>query len=137
MLGDTAVAMNPKDHRAAVLVGKMVRLPIVGREIPIIEDDYVVLPDPESSDAKARMSSGCLKVTPAHDPNDWEIGLRHELPVINVMAADASISDQYGWEDPSPECAPFIGLDRYEARAAIVAWFDENDLLEKLSLIHI
>ena len=132
MLGDTAVAINPNDSRAADLVGKMVRLPIVGREIPIISDDYVVLPDPESSDAKARMSSGSLKVTPAHDPNDWEIGLRHELPVINVMAADASISDQYGWEDASEDCAPFIGLGRYEAREAIVAWFEENDLLEKV-----
>ena len=132
MLGDTAVAINPNDPRAADLVGKMVRLPIVGREIPIIEDDYVVLPDPESSDPKARMSSGSLKVTPAHDPNDWEIGLRHNLDVINVMAADASISDQYGWEDASEESQPFIGLDRYEAREAIVAWFDENDLLEKV-----
>ena len=132
MLGDTAVAINPNDPRAADLVGKMVRLPIVGREIPIIEDDYVVLPDPESSDPKARMSSGSLKVTPAHDPNDWEIGLRHNLEVINVMAADASISDQYGWEDASEESQPFIGLGRYEAREAIVAWFDENDLLEKV-----
>ena len=132
MLGDTAVAINPNDPRAADLAGKMVRLPIVGREIPIIEDAYVVLPDPESSDAKARMSSGSLKVTPAHDPNDWEIGLRHDLDVINVMAADASISDQYGWEDASEESQPFIGLGRYEAREAIVAWFDENDLLEKV-----
>ena len=132
MLGDTAVAINPKDPRAADLVGKTVRLPIVGREIPIISDSYVVLPDSESSDAKAQMSSGFLKVTPAHDPNDWDIGLRHDLPVINVMASDASISDQYGWDDASEESAQFIGLDRYEAREAIVAWFDENDLLEKV-----
>ncbi len=132
MLGDTAVAINPNDPRAADLVGKTVRLPIVGRKIPIISDNYVVLPDPDSSDAKAQMSSGFLKVTPAHDPNDWEIGLRHDLPVINVMASDASISDQYGWEDASEESAPFIGLDRYEAREAIVAWFDKNDLLEKV-----
>ena len=132
MLGDTAVAINPNDPRAAELRGKNVALPIVGRIIPIIEDDYVVLPDPGSSDAKAQMSSGSLKVTPAHDPNDWDIGLRHDLEVINVMAADASISDQYGWEDVSDEARAMIGLERYEAREAIVAWFDENDLLEKV-----
>ena len=132
MLGDTAVAINPDDPRAASLVGKNVLLPIVNRVIPIIADDYVVLPDPESSDTKAQMSSGSLKVTPAHDPNDWDIGLRHNLPVINVMAADGSISDQYGWEDASEAAQQFIGLDRYEAREAIVAWFDENDLLEKV-----
>ena len=132
MLGDTAVAINPNDPRAAELRGKNVRLPIVGRIIPIIEDDYVVLPDPESSDAKAQMSSGCLKVTPAHDPNDWDIGLRHDLEVINVMAADASISDQYGWDDASDEAKQFLGLGRYEAREALVAWFESNDLLEKV-----
>ena len=132
MLGDTAVAINPNDPRAESLRGKNIVLPIVGRVIPIIEDDYVVLPDPESSDAKAQMSSGCLKVTPAHDPNDWDIGLRHDLPVINVMAADASISDQYGWDDASETSQQFVGLDRYEARAAIVAWFNDNDLLEKV-----
>ena len=132
MLGDTAVAINPNDPRAADLRGKNVVLPIVGRIIPIIEDDYVVLPDPDSSDAKAQMSSGCLKVTPAHDPNDWDIGLRHDLEVINVMAADASISDQYGWEDASDEAQAMIGLGRYEAREAIVAWFDDNDLLDKV-----
>lgn len=132
MLGDTAVAINPNDPRAESLRGKNVLLPIIGRVIPIIEDDYVVLPDPDSSDAKAQMSSGCLKVTPAHDPNDWDIGLRHELPIINVMAADASISDQYGWDDASEDSRQFVGLGRYEARDAIVAWFDDNDLLEKV-----
>ena len=99
MFGDTAVAVNPNDPRAEELRGKSVVLPIVGRVVPIIEDSYVVIPDPDSSDAKAQMSSGFLKVTPAHDPNDWEIGLRHELEAINIMAPDATISDQYGWED--------------------------------------
>ncbi len=89
MLGDTAVAVNPKDPRAAELRGKFVLLPIVNRKIPIIEDDYVVLADPNSEDAKAKYASGFLKVTPAHDPNDWEIGLRHKLEVINVMGPDA------------------------------------------------
>ncbi len=132
MFGDTAVAVNPEHPRAAELRGKNVVLPIVGRVIPIIEDDYVVIGDPESSDAKAQMSSGFLKVTPAHDPNDWEIGLRHELEAINVMAPDASISDQYGWEEISPEARSFVGLAREDARSAVVAWFDEHDLLEKV-----
>ena len=74
MLGDTAVAVNPKDPRASELVGKMVRLPIVGRLIPIIADDYVIMADSDSNDPKAQFASGFLKVTPAHDPNDWEIG---------------------------------------------------------------
>src|SRR3954462_2769207 len=77
MLGDTAVAINPKDPRAASLKGKKVRLPIVNRIIPIIGDDYVVLPDANSDDAKAKYATGFLKVTPAHDPNDYEIGRRH------------------------------------------------------------
>ena len=132
MFGDTAVAVNPDHPRAAELAGKNVLLPIVGRVIPIIEDSYVVIGDPESSDAKAQMSSGFLKVTPAHDPNDWDIGLRHELEAINVMAADASISDQYGWEDASETARPFIGLSREDARTAVVSWFDDNDLLEKV-----
>ena len=131
MFGDTAVAVNPNDPRAEELRGKSVVLPIVGRVVPIIEDSYVVIPDPDSSDAKAQMSSGFLKVTPAHDPNDWEIGLRHELEAINIMAPDASISDQYGWEDISADARLFIGLSREDARAAVVAWFDENELLEK------
>ncbi len=132
MFGDTAVAVNPNDPRANELRGKNVVLPIVGRVIPIIEDDYVVLADPDSTDAKAQMSSGCLKVTPAHDPNDWDIGLRHDLEAINVMAADASISDQYGWDEISDEARPFIGLSREDARAAVVEWFEANDLLDKV-----
>ncbi len=132
MLGDTAVAVNPNDPRAEVLLGRAVVLPIVGREIPIVLDDYVVMSDPESPDTKAQYASGFLKVTPAHDPNDWEIGLRHGLPVINVMGPDASISDQYGWDDVSEEARPFVGLSREAARAAIVQWFDDHGLLEQV-----
>jgi valyl-tRNA synthetase len=131
MLGDTAVAMNPSDKRAEYLIGKKVRLPIVGRIIPIIADEHVVLPDPDSDDEKARFSTGFLKVTPAHDPDDWEIGQRHELEIINVMAPDGSISDKYGWEDADePEAQSLLGMDRFEAREAIVEWFRLEKLLE-------
>jgi len=130
MLGDTAVAMNPKDSRAEYLVGKKVRLPIVGRIIPIIADEHVVLPDPDSEDEKARFSTGFLKVTPAHDPDDWEIGQRQGLEVINVMAPDGSISDKYGWEDAGPDAEFLLGMDRFEAREAIVEWFCKENLLE-------
>ena len=136
MLGDTAVAMNPADPRAKALVGKMVRLPIVSRIIPIIADDHVVLPDPESEDEKAKFSTGFLKVTPAHDPDDWAIGQRHNLPVINVMAPDASISDKHGWDDwqdiKNPDVENLIGMDRFEAREAVVEWFRTEKLLEKV-----
>lgn len=131
MLGDTAVAMHPSDPRAHALVGKQVRLPIVGRLIPIIADEHVVLPDPESEDDKAKYSTGFLKVTPAHDPDDWQIGQRHDLPVINVMAPDGSISDRYGWDDANePEAQALLDMDRFEARAAIVEWFRQEKLLE-------
>ncbi len=131
MLGDTAVAMNPTDRRAEYLVGKKVRLPIVGRIIPIIADEHVVLPDPESEDEKAKFSTGFLKVTPAHDPDDWEIGQRHDLDIVNVMAPDGSISNKHGWEDAdSPEAQSLLGMDRFEAREAIVEWFGEENLLE-------
>jgi valyl-tRNA synthetase len=136
MLGDTAVAMNPSDPRAAALVGKHVRLPIVGRLIPIVADEHVVLPDPESSEEKARFSTGFLKVTPAHDPDDWQIGQRHNLPVINVMAPDGSISDKYGWTDwnavKNPDVENIIGMDRFEAREAIVEWFRTEKLLAEV-----
>ncbi len=133
MLGDTGVAVNPKDPRAAALRGKRVRLPIVGRVIPIVEDDYVVMPvslggDP--SDAKAQFASGFLKVTPAHDANDWEIGVRHGLAAVNVMAPDASISDRHGWADVSADARAFVGMSREAARTAIVDWFRANGLLE-------
>lgn len=129
MLGDAAVAINPNDPRASELVGKNLVLPIVGRTIPIVADDYVVMADSESTDIKAQYASGFLKVTPAHDPNDWELGLRHDLPVINVLGPDGSISDQYGWEDVSDEARAFVGMSREAARTAIVAWFEASDLL--------
>ena len=133
MLGDTAVAMNPSDPRAAALVGKKVRLPIVGRLIPIVADEHVVLPDTDSDDEKAKFSTGFLKVTPAHDPDDWQIGLRHDLEVINVMAPDGSISDKHGWEDATaPEAQNLLGMDRFEAREAIVEWFRTEKLLEEV-----
>ncbi len=136
MLGDTAVAMNPGDPRAKALVGKKVKLPIVGRIIPIIADEHVVLPNPNSEDEKAKFSTGFLKVTPAHDPDDWAIGQRHKLEVINVMAPDGSISDKFGWTDweqiKNPDAENLIGMDRFEAREAIVEWFREEGLLEEI-----
>jgi len=136
MLGDTAVAMNPADSLAEYLVGKKVRLPIVGRIIPIIADEHVVLPDADSEDEKARFSTGFLKVTPAHDPDDWEIGQRQGLKIINVMAPDGSISDKYGWSDwnenKNPDVENLIGMDRFEAREAIVEWFRQEKLLEEV-----
>jgi valyl-tRNA synthetase len=134
MLGDTAVAVNPGDAPRAKYIGQFVKLPIVNRVIPIVGDDYVVIPDPDSDDSKARMASGFLKVTPAHDPNDYEIGTRHDLAIINVMAPDASISIDHGWpaeENPgdNAELATIVGLSREEARKAIVKWFKANDLM--------
>ena len=98
MLGDSAVAVNPNDKRYKKYIGKTVTLPLVGREIPVIADDYV---DPE-------FGTGCVKITPAHDPNDFEIGKRHDLEFINVMNDDASINDN------APD--KYIGKDRFEAR---------------------
>ncbi|MFM9959522.1 MAG: valine--tRNA ligase [Phycisphaerales bacterium] len=128
-LGDTAVALNPKDPRANALRGLHCELPLVGRVIPIIEDDYVVLPaamheDPEAakSDPKAQFATGFLKVTPAHDPNDYEIGRRHNLAAINVMAPDASISDKHGWTDVG-DAHLFVGLSREAARKKVVEEF--------------
>ncbi|MGD8874565.1 MAG: valine--tRNA ligase, partial [Gammaproteobacteria bacterium] len=114
MLGDTAVAVNPADERYQHLIGKTVRLPLSGREIPIIADDYV---DPE-------FGTGCVKITPAHDFNDYEVGKRHDLPMINIFTIDACIS----------ETAPgnYAGLDRFEARKRIVADLDTLGLLEKI-----
>ena len=132
MLGDTAVAMNPSDPRAKFLVGKMILLPIVGRMIPIIADEHVVLPNPDNDDEKAKFGTGFLKVTPAHDPNDWEIGQRHSLPVINVMAPDGSISDKFGWNDAGTDAEFLLGMDRFEAREAIVDWFRCEKLLESV-----
>ncbi|MFN0012645.1 MAG: valine--tRNA ligase [Phycisphaerales bacterium] len=132
-LGDTAVALNPKDPRAAALRGLSVRLPLVGRVIPIIEDDYVVMaaanPDAEGVDVKAKYATGFLKVTPAHDPNDYDIGVRHKLPVINVMAPDASISGLHGWSDIG-EARQFVGMGRELARREVLNQFSRHGLLE-------
>ncbi|MBL0921432.1 MAG: class I tRNA ligase family protein, partial [Phycisphaerales bacterium] len=139
-LGDTAVAVNPRDPRWAALkaAGAHVRLPFVNRIIPVLADDYVVMPaslqaDPEEAkrDAKAAMATGFLKVTPAHDPNDEQIGKRHNLPAINVMAPDASISDKFGWTDVG-DASRFIGMPREKAREAVVAAFREKNLLEAI-----
>lgn len=132
-LGDTAVAINPKDPRATALRGLFVELPLVGRIIPIIEDDYVVMPaslggDP--ADPKAQFATGFLKVTPAHDPNDYEIGRRHDLPLINVMAPDATISDRHGWTDVG-DARRFVGQSREEARKMVVKEFGARGWLEK------
>ncbi|MCY2929992.1 MAG: valine--tRNA ligase, partial [Planctomycetota bacterium] len=133
MLGDTAVAMNPRDRRAGVLVGQMVRLPLVGRLIPIIADEHVVMSDPTGSDEKARFSTGFLKVTPAHDPDDYAIGQRHGLAMINIMAPDGTISDRHGWTDAAgSDAEKFLGMDRFEAREAIVEWFRKENLLEEV-----
>ena len=113
MLGDTAVAVNPNDDRYKDMVGKTVILPIVHREIPIVADDYVDM----------EFGTGVVKITPAHDPNDFEVGLRHKLPVINVLTEDAKIVDDY------PE---FAGMDRYEARKAIVEALDKEGALVKI-----
>jgi len=137
MLGDTAVAVNPNDAPRAKYIGQHVKLPIVGRVIPIIGDNYVVIPNPDSDDNKAKMASGFLKVTPAHDPNDYEIGQRHKLDVINVMAPDASISITHGWpasEKPgqNKELQPIVGLSREEARKAVVRYFKDHDLMAEV-----
>lgn len=114
MLGDTAVAVHPEDERYKHLIGKTITLPLVGREIPIIGDEYV---DPE-------FGSGCVKITPAHDFNDAEVGNRHNLEQINILTIDAAINDN------APE--KYRGLDRYEARKQIVADFDVLGLLETI-----
>ncbi len=134
-LGDTAVAMNPRDPRVSALAGLKLRLPFVGREIPIVVDDYVVLPEAlattedEKSDPKAKFATGFLKVTPAHDANDYELGQRHKLPMINIFAPDASISDKHGWNDIG-EAREFVGLKREAARKKIVEAFKAAGLLE-------
>ena len=114
MLGDSAVAVHPDDERYKALVGKEIVLPIVGRRIPIVADDYV---DPE-------FGTGCVKITPAHDFNDYDIGKRHDLPMYNVLTDDAAMNDEV------PEA--YRGLDRFEARKKIVAEFESLGLLEKI-----
>jgi len=112
MLGDTAVAVNPEDERYKHLIGKKVILPIVNREIPVIADSYVDM----------EFGTGVVKITPAHDPNDFEVGKRHNLPEINIMNDDATINENGG---------KFAGMDRYEARKAIVEELKELGLLVK------
>ena len=114
MLGDSAVAVHPDDERYKALVGQDIVLPIVGRRIPIIADDYV---DPE-------FGTGCVKITPAHDFNDYDIGKRHDLPVYNILTDDAALNDTV------PEA--YQGLDRFDARKQIVAEFKELGLLEEI-----
>lgn len=113
LLGDTAVAVNPSDERYKDLVGKTLTLPLVGREIPIVADDYV----------DVDFGTGVVKITPAHDPNDFQVGLRHNLPVINVMTDDAKIVEDY---------PKYAGMDRYEARETIVKDLDEGGFLVKI-----
>ncbi|MGK4339943.1 valine--tRNA ligase [Ectopseudomonas oleovorans] len=131
MLGDSAVAVHPEDERYKALIGSYVELPLLGRRIPIIADDYC---DPE-------FGTGCVKITPAHDFNDYEVGKRHNLPLINifdknaavlataqVFNLDGSVNEQIEANIP----AQFAGLDRFEARKQIVAAFEAAGLLEKI-----
>ena len=113
LLGDTAIAVNPNDDRYKDIVGKTVILPIVHREIPVVADDYVEMD----------FGTGVVKITPAHDPNDFEVGARHNLPIINVMTDDAKITDDY---------PKYAGMDRYEARKAIVADLEAEGALVKV-----
>ena len=113
LLGDTAVAVNPDDERYKDLIGKMLKLPLTDREIPVIADEYV---DKE-------FGTGCVKITPAHDPNDFEVGKRHNLEEINIMNDDATINDLGG---------KYAGMDRYEARKAMVKDLEELGLLVKV-----
>ena len=113
MLGDTAVAVNPEDDRYKHLIGRKVLLPLINREMPIVADSYVDM----------EFGTGVVKITPAHDPNDFEVGKRHNLPEINIMNDDATINANGG---------KFQGMDRYEARKAIVKELDEMGLLVKI-----
>ncbi len=113
MLGDTAVAVNPDDERYQALVGRQLELPLTGRTIPVIADSYV----------DATFGSGCVKITPAHDFNDYEVGQRHNLPQINIFTPDAKINENGG---------AYRGLDRFEARKKIVADLEAAGLIEKI-----
>ena len=113
LLGDTAVAVNPNDERYKDIIGKTLILPLVHREIPVVADDYVEI----------EFGTGVVKITPAHDPNDFEVGLRHNLPVINVMTDDAKITEDY---------PKYAGMDRYEARKAIVADLEAEGALVRI-----
>ncbi|MBO4448958.1 MAG: valine--tRNA ligase [Clostridiales bacterium] len=110
LLGDTAVAVNPKDERYKDVIGKMLVLPLVGRKIPVVADDYVDI----------EFGTGAVKITPGHDPNDFEVGQRHNLEVITVLTEDAKITEDY---------PKYAGMDRYEAREAIVKDLQEGGFL--------
>ena len=112
MLGDTAVAVHPEDERYTHLVGKTLILPLVGREIPVVADEYV----------EKDFGTGCVKITPAHDPNDFEVGKRHGLPILRIMADDATISLE----------GKYKGMERNEARRAIVADLEEGGYLVRV-----
>jgi valyl-tRNA synthetase len=114
MLGDTGVAVNPNDERYKDLIGKKVKLPIVGREIPIFADEYVDM----------EFGTGAVKVTPAHDVNDYDMGQRHKLEIVNIFNPDATTNKNVpDW---------LQGLDRFEARKKVVEWFEQNGLMEKI-----
>ena len=113
LLGDTAVAVNPNDERYRDIVGKTLILPLVGREIPVVADEYV----------ETDFGTGAVKITPAHDPNDFEVGARHGLPLINVLTDDARITDDY---------PAYAGMDRYEARKSIVKDLEAGGYLVKI-----
>ncbi len=113
LLGDTAVAVNPSDERYAGAPGKRVRLPVLGRLIPVIADDAVA----------TEFGTGALKITPGHDPNDFETGERHGLPIVNILNPDGTLNEEAG---------PYAGVDRFEARKAIVAQLERDGLLEKV-----
>ncbi|MDR1629195.1 MAG: valine--tRNA ligase [Oscillospiraceae bacterium] len=114
MLGDTAVAVNPEDPRYADIIGKNVILPLVNREIPVIADDYV----------ETDFGTGVVKITPAHDPNDFEVGLRHNLPVLNVMTDNGKMNENAGGQ--------YAGMDRYACRKQIVKDLEAGGFLEKI-----
>lgn len=113
MLGDTAVAVNPNDERYKDIIGKTVKLPLTDREIPVIADEYVDM----------EFGTGVVKITPAHDPNDFEVGLRHSLPIISMMNDDATVNENGG---------KYKNLDRYKARALIVKDLEAENLLSKI-----
>lgn len=116
ILADTAVCVNPKDKRFTSLIGKKVIIPLVNREVEIISDEYV---DPE-------FGTGCLKITPAHDPNDYELGIKHDLEIIDMLNPDGTVSDEIGF---------FAGLDRFEARKQIALELEKMGLLVKVESI--
>ena len=120
MLGDTAIAVNPKDERYKHLWGKTIELPLVGRMVPIIKDDFV---DPS-------FGTGAVKVTPSHDPNDYEMGMRHNLPFVNIMTPDGHIT--LAEIEKKENISMLEGMDRFAARERIVGMLEENGFLEKI-----